>query len=155
MSSCRRCVKGGEIPGWELPKPPEMPGAAGHRGCPVPTQWEGGRAGFGGQIEGKKRDKKKKKPQFANSQIGDVNSNHLLRCSVLGHHQHLLGGPGSLQNGVLGPESDFGAVGTAQSVLHARTGSSVPQQPCELGVPCSRCSSGLPLSFPAPSYGWC
>lgn len=60
MSSCRRCVKGGEIPGWELPKPPEMPGAAGHRGCPVPTQWEGGRAGFGGQIEGKKRDKKKK-----------------------------------------------------------------------------------------------
>lgn len=61
MSSCRRCVKGGEIPGWELPKPPEMPGAAGHRGCPVPTQWEGGRAGFGGQIEGKKSDKKKKK----------------------------------------------------------------------------------------------
>lgn len=51
--------------------------------------------GFGGQIQRKKKRKNKKKPQFANCQIGVVNSNHLLRCSVqeaaghspCGHHQ--------------------------------------------------------------------
>lgn len=69
--------------------------------------------GFGGKSREKR---KKKKPQFANCQIGVINLNHLLRCSVQEAAGHSLRpspttsslGPERFQEGDLNPESSFG-----------------------------------------------
>lgn len=141
--------------------------------------------GFGGQIQRKKKRKNKKKPQFANCQIGVVNSNHLLRCSVqeaAGHSPRPSPttsslGPGSLQEGGLDPQSGFGKSqrgstevswgppGPCYKLETTSTTPQVAQRRCEEWAPpgpgdglhqvCSSELSVPPLSFPAPSQGRC
>lgn len=133
-----QCVKWGEIPGWELPKPPEMLGAAGHRGCLIPTQLRGEGLG-GGKLRGKKKKKEKKK-EAPVCKLLDWRRRFKPSIEMFsaGPSPTPPRWPREPPNGVLGPKSNFGEMGMA--ALH-------PSSDVSCGFP----APGAPRGCPCPS----